>query len=449
VTVETPETRYVRVGDGQVAYQILGEGATDLVFNHGHCHSDVHWELEPEADFFFKLASFSRLILFDRRGSGASDRIEKGGFPTWEEWNRDLLAVLDAVDSTSTAIFAEYEAGPLAIMFAATHPERVSSLILGNTTARYGYADDYPLGIPPDEVDDVVGLIEQFWGTPAMGIVFPSIADNPRVCAQVAKVCRASASPLTAAAQCRYMYTQLDARPSLPLVRIPTLVMVNAGAPERAPYVAMARDTAHQIEGSQFLELDGGDPMFFVGPNTRVIAEVAEFLTGEREIIEHDRVLATLLFSDIVGSTEQASAVGDHRWHTLLDAHDEVVRQELAKFKGREVKHTGDGVLASFDGPARAIRCGQSVIDHTRELGIDVRIGVHTGECEVRGDDLAGLAVHLASRVMGAAGPSEIWVTSTVKELVAGSELTFVDRGEFLLKGVPDQRRLFMVAGGT
>jgi class 3 adenylate cyclase len=335
----------------------------------------------------------------------------------------------------------------LAILFAATHPDRVSSLILGYTTARYGYADDYPIGLPADHVDTVVDLLEQYWGTNSMSLVFPTIADNPRVSAQLAKVCRASATTQTAAAQARYMYTELDARASLPLVRIPTLVMVNGGPrnSEPTPLVDLARDTAERIEGSKYVEFDGADPMFFVGPNAEVIAEVSEFLTGERGTVEHDRILATVLFTDIVGSTERAVADGDERWHSLLDAHDEAVRRELARFKGREVKHTGDGFLASFDGPARAVRCGQAVVDQVRGLGIEVRVGVHTGECEVRGDDLAGLAVHIAARVMGMAGPSEIWVSGTVKELVAGSGLSFTELGAFSLKGVPDPRTLFRV----
>lgn len=442
--VDIPETQYVEVGEAQIAYQVLGDGPIDLVFNHGHCHSDAHWELEPEADFFFKLASFTRLILFDRRGSGASDRIEDGRFPTWEEWNQDLLAVLDAVESTTTAIFAEYEAGPLAILFAATHPDRVSSLILGNTAARYSYADDYPVGIPIPQLNVNVDFIRQLWGKPEMGQAFPSVATDPRICAQVAKVCRASATPRAASAQARYAYTELDARSSLPLVRAPTLVMVNGGGGQSA-YVPIARYTAEHIEGSRFIEFGGADPMFFVGPNSEVIAEVSEFLTGERELVESDRILATVLFSDIVRSTERAAADGDHRWRSLLDAHDEVVRQQLTKFMGREVKHTGDGFLAAFDGPARAVRCAQAIVDRVQPLGIEVRVGVHTGECEVRGDDLAGLAVHIGSRVMGQADASEICVTSTVKELVAGSELSFTELGDFALKGVPDRWRLFRV----
>jgi class 3 adenylate cyclase/pimeloyl-ACP methyl ester carboxylesterase len=448
VRVDIPETKYVTVGDGQVAYQVLGDGPVDLVFNHGHCHVDVHWELAPEAYFFFKLASFSRLILFDRRGSGASDRIEGGRFPTWEEWSRDLIAVLDAVGSPAPSICAEFEAGPLAILFAATHPSRVSSLILGNTTARYSQAADYPIGIPAELIGAVLDGYETTWGTPAVGAIFPSIAGDRQVCEALAKVCRASASPRTAAAQARYVYTELDARSSLPLVQAPTLVMVNRaeGSAFAGWNTSLARDTAAHIRGARYIEFDGVDPMFFVGNNAGVIDEVSEFLTGERTSSEPDRVLATVLFTDIVGSTERAAADGDRKWTAMLDAHDSLVRRELSRFRGREIKNTGDGFFASFDGPARAVRCAQAIVDQVHEMGIDARIGVHTGECEIRGDDLAGLAVHIASRIAALAGAAEIWASSTVKDLVAGSDLVFDALGQFTLKGVPDEWSLYRVA---
>lgn len=445
--VDLPETKYVSVGDSQVAYQVLGDGPVDLVFNHGHCHIDVHWELEPEADFFMKLASFSRLILFDRRGSGASDRIEGGRFPTWEEWTQDLLAVLDAVGSERTALFAEYEAGPLAVFFAATHPSRVSSLVLGNTAARYSYAPDYEIGVPVEQLEFFAGVLEAVWGTPEVGAFFPSIAGDSKICAQIAKVTRASATPHVAAAQYRYVATELDARPSLPLVQVPTLVLVNRGASNLGPgkSAEFARYLAENIDGARYVEFDGADDMFFVENSSDVVDEVSEFLTGERGSTEPDRVLATVLFTDIVGSTERAAADGDRRWRSLLDEHDATVRHELTRFKGREIKNTGDGFFAAFDGPARAVRCAQSIVDNVHHLGIDARVGVHTGECEVRGEDLAGLAVHIASRVAERAGPSNIWVSSTVKDLVAGSDLEFDSMGRFTLKGVPDAWLLYRV----
>jgi class 3 adenylate cyclase/pimeloyl-ACP methyl ester carboxylesterase len=446
--VELPETRYVNVGDGQVAYQVLGDGPIDLVFNHGHCHIDVHWELEPEADFFFKLASFSRLILFDRRSSGASDRLEGGRFPTWEEWTQDLTAVLDAVGSERAAIFAEYEAGPLAIFFAATHPDRVTSLVLGNSSARVSWAEDYQIGASTEEVEFFVTMLEEVWGKPECGAFFPSIANDPRICEQLAKVARASATPHAAAQQARYYCTELDARQSLPLVQVPTLVMSNrlAGVFSDGKAAKQTRYLAEHIDGARYVEFDNADAMFCFGINSEVVDEVSEFLTGARVWSEPDRVLATVLFTDIVGSTERAAADGDHRWRSLLDEHDAAIRHELARFRGREIKNTGDGFLASFDGPARAVRCGQSIVDNVHRLGIDARVGVHTGECEVRGNDLAGLAVHIASRVAGCAGPSNIWVSSTVRDLVVGSDLSFDSMGRFTLKGVPDEWSLYRVA---
>jgi len=445
--VNLPETKYVTVGDGQVAYQVLGDGPVDLVFNHGHCHIDVHWELAPEASFFSKLASFSRLILFDRRGSGASDRVENGAFPTWEEWNRDLLAVLDAVGSERTAIFAEYEAGPLAIFFAATNPSRVSSLVLGNTAARYGAAADYEIGYSKEYIGAFLDFYEAAWGTPEMGQVFSSIAGDRLACEALAKVLRASATPMTATAQARYVLEELDAREWLPLVQAPSLVMVNRGRGDETgtARVAMARHTASLLRLARYVEFDAPDSMFFVGDNDEAIDEVAEFLTGARRATVPDRVLATLLFTDIVASTKHLASDGDRHWAATLDAHDAAVRHELARFQGREVNTTGDGFLAAFDGPARAVRCAKAIVDRVAGLGLETRAGLHAGECEVRGGDLAGMAVHVAARVAQLAGPSDIWVSSTVKELVVGSGLEFDTLGRFELKGVPDEWLLYRV----
>ena len=355
--------------------------------------------------------------------------------------------MLDAVGSERATLFAEYEAGPLAIFFAATHPAQVSSLVLGNTAARYSYAPDYPIGVPVEQLTLGAEALETVWGTPDVGALFPSIAGDPKICAQLAKVTRASATPRVAAAQYRYVVTELDARSSLPLVQAPTLVMVNKGAATLGPgkSAEFARYLAEHIDGARYVEFDNADGMFFVANNSDVVDEVAEFLTGQRASTEPDRVLATVLFTDIVGSTARAAADGDRRWSSLLNEHDATVRHELTRFKGREIKHTGDGFFAAFDGPARAVRCAQSIVDNVHSLGIDARVGLHTGECEVRGDDLAGLAVHIASRVADRAGPSNIWVSSTVKDLVAGSDLEFDSMGRFTLKGVPDEWSLYRV----
>jgi class 3 adenylate cyclase len=289
-------------------------------------------------------------------------------------------------------------------------------------------------------------LLEKYWGTPASGQFFPSLAHDPQFCEALAKVLRASATPKTAAAQARYIYTQLDARSMLPLLQVPTLVMVNSAAESlggRPTLRNLAFDTAQHIRGAKYIEIDDSDSMFFVRNNSQVIEEISEFLTGERSVPEPDRVLATVLFTDIVGSTERAATDGDQKWKVMLDLHDLTVRREISRFKGREIKHTGDGFFTSFDGPARAIRCARSIIERVNELGLAVRVGVHTGECEVRGTDLSGMAVHIAARIAALAGPSEIWVSSTVKDLVVGSELTFSNLGLFTLKGVPQEWSLY------
>jgi class 3 adenylate cyclase len=432
----------VTVGDTDVAYQIVGDGPLDLVFHHGFCHLDLQWDVAPEAAFNRRLASFSRLILFDRRGSGASGRSLGGGFPTWEEWSEDLSAVLDAAESQSAAIFAEAEAGATAVLFAAAHPERVEALVLGNTQARWAEADDYPMGLPPAAIDQVIAFVESTWGNPdPLPLVFPSLAGDEPVMASLARLLRAAATPKMAGALYRYIYDQLDVRRALSLVQAPTLVLHNQRSDaDRARYLAQ------HIDGARLVELPGNDVLFFAGDHEPVVGEVAEFVTGQRPPVEVDRILTTVLFTDIVASTEQLASKGDHRWRTLLDDHDRVVRGQLSRFGGREIKTTGDGFLASFDGPARAIRCAQAITGATGRLGIELRSGLHTGECEVRGGgDLAGLAVHIAARVGAFARPREVLVSTTVKDLVAGSGIEFRDRGEQELRGVPGRWRLFEV----
>jgi class 3 adenylate cyclase len=351
--------------------------------------------------------------------------------------------VLDAAGSTRTAIFATLDGGPIAMLFAAMHPERVSALILLTTTARYLEADDYTIGATPEVAGTVVKTIERLWGTPELlRISSPSMADHSEFLEFGAKWFRASATPRTAATQFDYMLRSLDVRAALSLIQVPTLVL-HARESVLFP-IAHGLYLAEHINGARFVELPGGDTA--ITPNNYVVAdEVAEFLTGYRPEVEIERVLTTVVFSDIVGSTELAASLGDERWRALLDAHDRAVRNELRRFRGREIKTTGDGFFVSFDGPARAIRCAEAVIKATRELGIDVRIGLHTGECEARGDDLGGLAVHIAARIGALARPGEVLVSSTVKDLVVGSGIVFDDRGTHSLKGVPDPWRLLAV----
>jgi class 3 adenylate cyclase len=438
--MKRPQTRYVDVGGAEVAYQVVGEGSPDVVWVTGFGHLDLRWEDPAYATFLERLASFSRLILFDRRGTGASDAVPDTAMPTWEESADDVRAVLDAAGSAKTVVLAETPFGPTGLLFTAMHPERVSGLILANTSARRLRADDYPIGIGPEGVDDLVEMTRAGWGTPAMAPrAWPSRANDPEFAEWFAKYTRAAATPRSAAAQNRYFIESLDAREALPFIRLPTLVLrtrENVVLSEE-----QARYLADHIDGAKFVELPGGDGgVAFSAP---AMEEIAEFVTGERPEVEVDRILTTLLFTDIVGSTERAAALGDQAWRSLLDAHDRTVRDQLRRFRGKEINTTGDGFLASFDGPARAIRCALAISESTRPLGIDLHLGLHTGECEVRGEDLGGLAVHIAARVASLAASGEVLVSSTVKDLVVGSGIEFTEPGKHQLKGVPGTWRLY------
>jgi class 3 adenylate cyclase len=433
-------TRYVEVGGAEVAYQIVGQGPPDVVHVPGFSHVDLRWEDPVFAAFLERLASFSRVILFDRRGIGASDAIPDKVMPTWEDWADDVRAVLDAAGSKRTVVLAETDGGPTGLLFTAMQPERVSSLILANTTARRLRAHDYPMGIAPDAVDGLVEMSRAAWGTPDLvPISFPSRVDDPEFCHWAAKVMRAEATPKNAAAQFRYVIESLDARHALPLIQVPTLVLHTR---DNVLYsIEESRYLADHIDGAKFVELPGAD--LFVAYSAPAVEEMVEFVTGERPQVEVDRILTTLLFTDIVGSTERAASMGDPAWRSLLDAHDRTVRDHLRRFRGKEINTTGDGFLASFDGPARAIRCALAITEASRALGLDLHLGLHTGECEVRGDDLGGLAVHMAARIGSLAAPGEVLVSGTVKDLVAGSRIDFVDGGEHQLKGVPGTLRLY------
>lgn len=440
---EPPETRYVAVGDADVAYQILGEGPLDLLYFGGlGTHIDFLWDYPPSAAFFSRLASFGRLILFDRQGTGASDAVPHSAIPTWEAWTDDIRAVLDAAGSERAVIFAELDAGPIAILFAATQPERVKGLILANTSSRYLAADDYPVGASLEYVDAMVQLIRKTWGTPAAVQAFRPDA-SPELVRWNTRLLRAAATPRSAAAQYRYILTTLDVRNVLPMIQTPTLVLHTENQPLFS--IEHARYLASHIAGAELVQLPSEETYFSPGGYARVMDEIAQFLTGERPPVEIERILTTVLVTDIVGSTEHAVSVGDREWRTILDAHDRTVRGALRRFRGREVNTTGDGFLASFDGPARAIRCAQAIIDAVEPLGIELRAGLHTGECELREDDLGGIAVHIAARVGSVARQGEVLASSTVKDLVTGSGIRFADRGEHELKGVPGSWRLFAV----
>jgi class 3 adenylate cyclase len=440
--MEAPETRYVAVGDSDVAYQVVGEGPFDLLYCYGlGSHIELLWEIPGVADMLRTLAAFCRLIIFDRRGTGASDGLSRNAMPTWEEWAEDILAVAESAGSKRASVLASGDAGPTAILFSAMHPEMVGSLVLVNTSARYMVAGDYPIGALPEEIDAFVELMATEWGSPNMTrMTSPSLSDDPEAIRLRSMALRASATPRSAAAQFEYILRNVDVRHALALIQAPTLVL---HAPEN-PFVPIThgRYIADHIDGATFIELAGRD----VGFTPSLMSdEVAEFLTGERPVIEVERILTTVLFTDIVGSTAQAVSLGDQRWHTLLDAHDKAVREQLRRFRGKEINTTGDGFVASFDGPARGLRCARALIEATRKLGVELRVGVHTGECEVRGDDLGGLAVHIAARIGALAKPGEVLVSGTLKDLVIGSGIEFSERGEHELKGVPGFWKLFAV----
>jgi len=443
---EMAETKYVAVGDADVAYRVIGDGPFDLLYFYGlGSHVDLLSDDPQYASWMDGLVSVGRLIFFDRRGTGASDHLTRNAMPAWEEWADDLRAVLDATGSDRTAIYAAQDAGPIAVMFAALQPERVRSLILSNTSPRYLEADDYPIGVPQASVDAVVEMVGSLWGTEELiTVISPGLADDAEFVREEARRFRAAATPRNAAAQVQYILENVDVRSVLPLIQAPTLVLHTSHNP-MVP-IDHGRYLADHIPGAKFVEVPGNGIVFDDRGGALVLGEIAEFLTGERPAVDIDRVLTTVLFTDIVASTEHLASLGDSRWTAMLDAHDRAVRDQLRRFRGREIKTTGDGFHACFDGPGRAIACATSITQAAHALGIEVRAGMHTGECEVRGDDLAGLAVHLAARIGSLAGPGEVLVSTTVKDLVAGSGIEFADRGDCELKGIPTTWRLFAVA---
>jgi class 3 adenylate cyclase len=428
-----------------VAFQVLGEGSPDLLFCNGlGSHIDIGWEAPGVSEFWQHMSEICRPIIFDRRGTGASGKFLGDAMPTWEEWAEDIGAVLDAVGSTEAVLGADLDAGPFAILYAALHPERIKALVLSNTAARYVRADDYPMGVEPEAVDALIELVATSWGTPQLPtLTNPSLSSDDPIAQRTARVARALATPRAAAAQYDYILRNLDVRQALPLIKAPTLVLHTSGnliVPRE-----LSRYLADHIEGASFLEIPGTDVGSLSAPPMEELEAIAEFITGERPRIEIESVLTTALFTDIVDSTRKAADLGDRRWRSLLDSHDDLVRHQLRRFRGQEIKATGDGFLASFDGPARAIRCAAEIVKSTLGLGIEIRAGLHTGECQVRGNDLSGLAVHIASRVGSMATAGEVLVSGTVKDLVIGSGIEFVERGERELKGVPGTWKLFAV----
>jgi pimeloyl-ACP methyl ester carboxylesterase len=438
-----PRTRYAESGDASIAYQVVGDGPIDLVLALGYAtHLDLQWESPLFARFFDRISSFSRLILFDKRGTGLSDPVNE--VPTLEQRVDDVRAVMDAAGCERAAMFGVSEGGPMCALFAATHPDRVTALVLHGAMGRTTEAPDYPWESPAEALRESVDeLIAPHWGQPSdamLELFAPSLAGDPQAAEFTARMERASASPAMVR-KIFEMFLDIDVRAILPTIHVPTLVLHRHS--DRVVNRRAGQEVAAQIPGARYVELPGIDHLPWAGDADSVLGEIEEFLTGARSAPEHDRVLATVMFTDICGSTERATELGDARWRELLETHQDAMRREVTRFRGREVKSLGDGSLATFDGPARAIRCGHAIVQAARTSGLEVRIGLHSGEVELMGEDVGGIAVHIAARVGALAGAGDVLVSSTVKDLVAGSEIPFEDRGAHRLKGISDEWRLF------
>ncbi len=442
-------TSYARSGDVHIAYQVTGpthppptaDGPLDLVYVPGWISQVEHYWDEPMiARYFRRLASFSRLIMFDRRGSGLSDPV--AGAPTLEEQMDDVVAVMDAAGSERAALFAQLDGGAMAALFAATHPERASALILYEAMPRMSWAPDYDWAL---RREDRRAALDFTWGDGSrlQGLA-PKSASNPRLRNWFARLERLAASPGTAA-KLMMMNAEVDVRAVLPTIQVPTLVLHRSG--DKFIDIRHSQYLAEHIPGARFVELAGEEAISFGADTGPLLDEIEEFLTGARRAADSERILATVMFSDIVDSTQRAAEIGDRRWREELESLESAVGRELTRFRGRAVKKMGDGFLATFDGPARAIRCATAIRDGAHEqFGLEIRSGLHTGEIEVIGNDVGGIAVHIGARVGASAGPGEVLVSGTVKDLVVGSGIPFEDRGERELKGVPGTWRLWAVA---
>ena len=439
--MDVPETRYAKSGDLFIAYQVLGSGPIDLIVAPPFMsHVEVNWESPARARFWRRLASFSRLVIFDRRGTGLSDRFS--ALASFDEMLDDILAVMEAIGSERAALLGAAEGGPICALFAATYPERTAALVLYGTFAKGTYSPDYPWAPTQDHHRLVVETYERKWGREPVGIgkISPSLYKDQAFRDMMLKAQKYAVSPGGAIAWYRAT-TEIDIRHVLPAIRVPTLVSHVVG--DRLFDVGGARYIAEHIPGARYLELPGNDSAFASADVQDILDGIEEFLTGHRAAPEMDRVLATVLLTDIVSSTERAADLGDRRWREVLDSQEAISRRHVERFRGRLVKTTGDGVLATFDGPARAIQCARAIGDEIAGLGIQIRAGLHTGEVELRGADIGGIAVHLAARVMAMAAPGEVLSSSTVKDLVVGSGIEFADHGTHTLKGVPGEWRLF------
>ena len=437
-----PRTKYARSGDVRIAYQISGDAPVDVVWAPGTMsHLDLDWEIPERALFFERFSKFCRLTRFDKRGTGLSDRPLK--MATLEERTDDIRAVMDDIGLERANIFGVSEGGSMACLFAATYPQRVNSLLVWGAQARWIASPDHPWGQTQEEHDRMIAMIDDDWPSfdyitgPGAG-VGPDA--DPAFVESISRYMRAAANPSAVRAY-EIMNGQIDTRPILPSIQAPTLVMNRTGDP--CARIEAARDMASRIPGAKFKEYPGNSHSMMLDDMETILSDIQEFITGERPIDSYDRILATVLFVDIASSTERAATLGDTRWRNVLNAYYAIVRKEFSRFRGKERNTTGDGFLATFDGPARAIRCALAIAQTVKQLGIDVRVSVHTGECELMGDNVGGIAVHIGARIMAQAEPGNVLVSGTVKDLVSGSGIDFEDRGVYQLKGVPGEWRLF------
>jgi class 3 adenylate cyclase len=438
--VRLPETRYARNGDLHIAYQLIGDGAVDVVllpqwFN----NIDSQWDVPPLASFIRRLAAFGRVLTFDKRGTGVSDPVAVEALPSIEEWMDDLRTVMDETGIDRAAVVANLASCFMGVVLAATYPERVSSLVLVNGYPRFTQAVDYEWGPDAPGIEALLNRTRRLWGHGMLLRQFaPSLLGDQELMELEGRYERQAASPATAMAMTRAI-NFIDVRSVLPTIKTPTLAISRA---DPTTPLQHRRFVADHIAGARYVELPGADELIWAGDQEALVGEIQEFVTGARPVIDPDRVLATIVFTDIVGSTRLAADLGDRSWRELLERHHAVVRTELARHRGREVDTAGDGFLVVFDGPARAVRFAAAAVQGVQSLGLEIRAGVHTGEVEMSGDGVRGIAVHIGARVSALAGASEVLVSSTVRDLVAGSGLEFEDRGLHDLKGVPDQWRI-------
>lgn len=437
---EAPRTQYALSGDAHIAYQVFGGGELDLVFVPGFVSNIEHyWEMPRVPELLNRLGSFARVVIFDKRGTGLSDPVAEP--PPLEQRMDDMQAVMDAAGVERAALFGISEGGPASVLFAATYPDRTSALVLYGSTPRFRTDSDIAWGATDEQIDMVLADVFARWGEGALLEAFaPSSTGDPEMARVWGRFQRAGASPAMARAVMAALF-EIDVRDVLPTIGVPTLILHRTG--DLIAPIEGARLMAERIPSARLVEFEGTDHVPFTGDFEPVLDEMEEFLTGTRQARPLDRILATVMFTDIVDSTRRAAAAGDRAWRELIERHDELTRRQLARFRGREVKTLGDGFLATFDGPARAIECACAIRQGVMPLGLEVRAGLHTGECELAGDDVRGMAVNIGARIGALAQPNEVLVSGTVKDLVVGADLDFADRGEHRLKGVPGTWRLF------